>query len=315
MRFGIYPGGPVGGDGEIIGSVPDDPAATGSALAELHGGAPFHVRAYAQYTDRRGRDDLSTQAPRDPRRHLGGGTCLDLVLQYQSVSGDVPGFCVFVERMIAEYGPVLGAVQIGEEPNVTGNAVLDGAFPRVLDAVGAGIVAAKNATRGHCPDVPVGTNTTQLLGDPAFYRRLLASAPADVADHLDYIGLDAFPDVFVPLPPDADPVAVCSWLLSTHRTDALVPAGLGHLPIHITEHGWPTGPARAGERQRTMVEAMVTAALQPDLHVASYTHFSLRDAAADGSLFAGFGLLRADYAPKPAYLAYRRIVREHATRR
>lgn len=315
MRFGIYPGGPVGGDGEIIGSVPDDPAATGRALAELHGGAPFHVRAYAQYTDDRGRDDLSTQQPRAPRRHLGGGTCLDLVLQYQSVSGDVPGFCVFVERMIAEYGPVLGTVQIGEEPNVTGNAVLDGAFPRVLDAVGTGIVAAKNATRRSCPGVPVGTNTTQLLGDPAFYRRLLASAPTDVVDHLDYIGLDAFPDVFVPLPPDADPVAVCSWLISTHRADSLVPAGLGHLPLHITEHGRPTGSAGTEERQRTVVEAMVTAALQPDLHVASYTHFSLRDATEDGSLFGGFGLLTAGYSPKPAFDLYRWVVREHATHR
>ena len=315
MRFGIYPGGPVGGVDEIVGSIPDDPAAISGALAELHGGGPFHVRAYAQYTDDRGRDDLSTQQPRDPRRYIGAGTRLDLVLQYQSVSGDVTGFCVFVERMIAEYGPVLGAVQIGEEPNVVDNAVLDGAFPRVLDAVGAGIVVAKDATRGSCPDVPVGTNTTQLMGDPAFYQRFLTSAPDDVVDHLDYLGLDAFPDVFVSLPPDADPVTVCSWLISTHRADSLVPAGLGHLPIHLTEHGWPTGPTRDEDRQRAMVEAMVAAALQPELHVASYTHFSLRDAADDGSLFGGFGLMTVDYSPKPAFHRYRQLVREHATGR
>lgn len=314
MRCGIYPGGPVGGDGEIIDSIPDDPRSIDSALACLRGSKPFHLRAYAQFTDDRAAGDVHIQHPRAPGRYVDENTRLDLVLQYQSASGDIAGFCAFVARMIAEYGPVLGAVQIGEEANVTDNPVLDGAYPRALETVGSAILVAKNSARRSCPDVLVGTNTTQLMADPHFYRRLLDSVRPDVAGHLDYVGLDAFPDVFAPLPPGADPAAVCVWLLSSHRTDSLTPAGLGDMPLHLTEHGWPTGPNRDVERQSAMLDAMFASALQPGSGVTSYTHFSLRDASDDGSLFGGFGLMTSDYSPKPAFHRYRQLIDEHATR-
>ncbi|GAA1090619.1 hypothetical protein [Pseudonocardia alni] len=313
MRCGIYPGGPVGGDGEIIGPICDDPRSIDSSLAWLRGSKPFHLRAYAQFTDERAAGNVQVQHPQAPERYLSENTRLDLVLQYQSTSGDIAGFCAFVARMIDEYGPVLGAVQIGEEANVTDNPVLDGAFLRVLEAVGSAILVAKNSARRSCPGVLIGTNTTQLMADPHFYRRLLDSVRPDVAGHLDYLGLDAFPDVFVPLPPGADLAAVCTWLLSSHRSDSLAPAGLGDMPLHLTEHGWPTGPGRDGERQSAMLEAMFASALQPDSGVTSYTHFSLRDASDDGSLFGGFGLMTSDYSPKPAFHRYRHLIDQHAT--
>ncbi|BBG03529.1 MULTISPECIES: hypothetical protein [Pseudonocardia] len=313
MRCGIYPGGPVGGDGEIIGPIRDDPPSIDAAIARLRGSQPFHVRAYAHFTDERAAADVQVRHPDEPRQYLNENTRLDLVLQYQSVSGDIAGFCAFVERMIAEYGPVLGAVQIGEEANVTDNPVLDGAFTRVLEAVGSAIPVAKNATRRSCPEVLVGTNTTQLMADPHFYQRLLDSVRPDVAGHLDYVGLDAFPDVFAPLPPNADLAAVCTWLLLSHRTDSLAPAGLGDVPIHLTEHGWPTGPSRSVERQSEVLDAMFASAVQPSSGVTSYTHFSLRDASDDGSFFGGFGLMTSDYSPKPAFHRYRHLVHHHAT--
>jgi len=31
--------------------------------------------------------------------------------------------------------------------------------------------------------------------------------------------------------------------------EIFVPAGLGHFPLHVTEHGWPTGEGRTPARQ------------------------------------------------------------------
>ncbi|CAM3386211.1 hypothetical protein [Isoptericola cucumis] len=151
-----------------------------------------------------------------------------------------------------------------------------------------------------------------LFGDPGYDARLVSTGGQELRDALDDIGLDAFPGVFFPLPPGADPLGACAWLLAEHRRAALAPAGLDHLPLHVTEHGWPTGPERGEGRQADVLRAMITAALDPAAGVASYSHFSLRDATADGSLFGGFGLTDVGYAPKPAFTAYAELVRAHA---
>jgi hypothetical protein len=87
-----------------------------------------------------------------------------------------------------------------------------------------------------------------------------------VAD-LDYIGLDFFPDVFRPVAADrlAD---VVEALLAGHRQDNLVPAGLGHLPLVVTE-------------QRPLGRLW---------------------------LFCRFGLMTDDYTPKPAFHVFRDLI-------
>lgn len=67
--------------------------------------------------------------------------------QYQSPRGDVAGYVGFVRELVAEYGAVTATLQITEEPNVTGNPVLDGDYPRVSEAIIAGVTAAKQEAR------------------------------------------------------------------------------------------------------------------------------------------------------------------------
>ncbi|MBB5122261.1 hypothetical protein FHS36_005732 [Streptomyces eurocidicus] len=117
-------------------------------------------------------------------------------------------------------------------------------------------------------------------------------------------------DVFRPVAAP-DLAGAVEGLLRHHRDAVLAPAGLGHLPLHITEHGWPTGPERPPHRQADVVETVirVVAAQAEELGLSGYTHFALRDAdSANPGLFHRFGLTTDDYAPKPAFESMRKLI-------
>jgi hypothetical protein len=323
LTFGIYPGSAIGdsatGDSATEDSgptgPPDRPDQINQALDQLQGspGRPFIVRAYDVYTDRGDAVRASLpQAPEGYGRYLGHGRTLDLVAQYHSRSGDIDGYCAFIERLIDAHGKHITTLQVGEEPNITGNPLLDGAYPRVTEALIAGARTAKDkARRGGHPAVKVGCNSSPLLGpDSGFFARLTRAGGEEFIADLDYIGLDFFPDVFRPIAP-ARLAAVVQELLHAHRRDRLAPAGLGHLPLVITEHGWPTGPGRTPQRQaevlRTVIDVIARNA--EALNITGYIHHTLRDARSAGSgLFCQFGLMADDYAPKPAFHAYRDLI-------
>jgi hypothetical protein len=298
MIFGIYPGSALGDDtGRIVTGPPDRPDAINDALDELQGSAdrPFLVRAYRAFGD-------NTATPENPELYLKNGRRLDLVAQYHSPSGDVDGYLTFVEELIDTYGEAIATLQICEEPNVTGNPCLDGWYPRVIDAIVAGVTAAKaKALRNGLADLRVGCNSTPLLGPSAGFFDELAKAGGDrFLIDLDYVGLDFFPDVFRPIPADRIGPLVQS-LLAAHSEQ------IGHLPLVITEHGWPTGPGRPAERQAEILRTVVAAARKQN--VGGYTHFSLRDAcSAEPDLFAQFGLMTDTYTPKPAFRAFRNLI-------
>ena len=316
LTFGIYPGSAAGSDtGEVVSGPPDDPARIVRALDDLqgHDRHPLVVRAYRVFADADDRDRRSpAENPLAPVRYTGQGRSLDLVVQYQSRRGDTAGYCSFLRSVVAEHGPVISTLQVGEEPNVTGNPSLDGYYPAATEAVIAGVSAAKDEARrlGH-RHLQVGFNTTLLFGPAAsFIDRLTQAGGQRFVDDLDYVGLDFFPDVFRPVPPGRLE-AVTEGVLGQHRQDVLGPAGLGAVPLRITEHGWPTGPGRPPERQAQVVRTVVTtvAGNAGPLGLAGYTHFALRDADSENpGLFHQFGLMTDDYTPKPAFHAYRELI-------
>jgi hypothetical protein len=312
LTFGIYPGSAVGGPES---GPPDRPDRISQALDELQGraGRPFAVRAYHVYADEGGAVHTSPlQAPAGYDRYPGRGRTLDLVAQYHSRSGDVTGYCAFIEALIDRHGEYLATLQVGEEPNITGNPNLDGAYPRVTEALIAGVHAAKQRARlrGH-RNLRVGCNSSPLLGPGAtFFADLTRAGGKRFTADLDYIGLDFFPDVFRPVPPGRL-AALVEGLLAGHRRDNLAPAGLGHLPLVITEHGWPTGPGRPPQRQAEVLRTVVgvVSGSAGTLNITGYTHHTLRDVRSAGpGLFCGFGLMTDDYTPKPAFHAYRELI-------
>jgi hypothetical protein len=308
LTFGIYPGGGTGS------AEPGGPDLINQALDELQGtaGHPFTVRAYDVYTDPGDTGHTTTrQAPAGYERYLSRGRRLDLVAQYHSRSGDVAGYCAFVEALVDRHGEYLASLQIGEEPNVTGDPDLDGAYPRVTEAIIAGVRAAKHMTERRGLDTRVGCNSTPLFGPSAGFLTGLTQAGGKqfVAD-LDYIGLDFFPDVFRPIAASRMEDIVQN-LLEAHRRDILAAAGLGHLPLVVTECGWPTGPGRPAERQAEVLRTVVgvIARNAESLNITGYLHFALRDARSAGDgLLCQFGLMTDDYTPKPAFAAYQDLI-------
>jgi hypothetical protein len=315
LIFGIYPGSALG-DVERAGP-PDRPDRINQALDELQGpaGRPFVVRAYDIYADPGDAGDTpARQAPAGYDRYLGRGRVLDLVAAYHSRSGDVEGYCAFIERLIDRHGDQIATLQVGEEPNITDDHNLDGAYPRVSEALIAGVHAAKqSARRSGLRQMKVGCNTSPLYGPAAGFLAGLTKAGGErfVAE-LDYIGLDFFPDVFRPVAAGRLD-AVARGLLEEHRRDRMGQAGLGHLPLVITEHGWPTGPGRPAGRQAEVVRTVidVISRCAGVLNITGYVHHALRDWHSAGSgLLCQFGLMTDDYTAKPAFAVYRQLIDE-----
>lgn len=321
--FGIYPGGEAGSDDGMAAGPPGDPARIEEALTALAGNSvPFIVRAYERFSDADAPSPWPRQTPENYTQYLRHGRLLDLVVMFQSKSGDVAGFLDFVRSLIAQHGPWLYSIQITEEANFTdGPGCIDGPWPRVLEALVEGVKAAKQeALRLGLTRLRVGFNSTPTFGPTAeFWTSIAALGGADFAESLDYVGLDFFPDVFRPAP---DLRAAVLGVIETMRATWLPAAGIpASIPIHIAENGWPTGPDRPDDRQSEVFESIIHALVEvrEQFNLARYTIFALRDSESfapenAANIFFHFGLMRSDYTPKSAFETCRRLIAEFGRR-
>jgi hypothetical protein len=129
---------------------------------------------------------------------------------------------------------------------------------------------------------------------------------------LDYVGLDAFPDVFRPISHQNLTGAVTS-LVERFRTvtaEAGVPEAT---PIHLTETGWPTDDERTEDTQARVLAAVADAVLASGAGVHAYEWFGLRDGLTTATWTARFGVLRDDYTPKPAFAAIQQLIARQTT--
>jgi hypothetical protein len=267
------------------------------------------VRAYTAF---RGADPGPIEAPPGAERYAGEGRRLDHVACFRHRGDDLDGWRAFLQRLLRDHGPDLATLQVTEEPNHAGMGG-DGGSPAVRQALVEGVVAARHDADRLGLDVAIGANQTPMPDSGrAFWRDLTARGGDAFAAALGYVGLDFFPDMFRPIPPDRLTAMVTAVLtgLRAALTDAGIPPTV---PIHITENGWGTGPGRSEARQAEVLEAVVrTVATHAEpLHITTYEQFSLRDAdSAHPDPLYHLGLVRSDYTPKPAYDTYRRLIAE-----
>jgi hypothetical protein len=317
--FGIYPGGEAGSDDGLAGGPPGDPVRIHSALSALAGNAaPFIVRVYERFSDADVPSRWPRQTPENYGQYLSPGRLLDLVVMFQSRSGDVEGFLGFLRSLIAQHGPSLYSVQVTEEANFTGGPdSIDGPWPRVREALVEGVKAARQeALRLGLTGLRVGFNSTPTFGASAeFWAGIGALGGRPFVKALNYVGIDFFPDTFRATP---DIRAGVLGVLEALRTEWLPAAAIpASVPIHIAENGWPTGPDRAFERQSAVLETTIRTVLEhrERLNIRRYTLFALRDSESfnpgnAGNIFYHFGLMQSDYTPKPAFETCRRLIAE-----
>lgn len=314
MIFGIWPG-VVAADLvnlQPLECPPEDPIATLAALAALQGDAPdFYVRCYRHFV---GNTQLPGPSPSPPLPELyaGNGRRIDLVACYQSDRPDASGFAEFVReavRDVAEWGG--GKVQIGEELNVP--APQDGGSPGCFDAVAAGLAAAADERERLGVDVEIGVNAAGLA-DPDFWWRMRRTVGTELLSTLDYIGLDAFPDVFRRIPHDQLARAV-TYLLERFRSVTSEVGVPPSTPIHITETGWPTGVDRDEATQSMVLQTVADAVLDADVGVTAYEFFGLRDGNSNAGWTNRFGLLRDDYTPKPSFHTVQDLIADRSASR
>jgi hypothetical protein len=313
FRFGIYLGGVSEAHHELSTGKPDVPDEINSALDLLQGDRQFLVRAYLGFSGSDADAELRDMPSMpDLARYTWRGRKLDLVLSNWDRRGNRAAWIEFIENVIARYGPYTGCLQICEEPNLY-DYPGDGRFGHAVDDILTGVTAARQALRQRALPASVGFNVVPC-SDPndSFWRELTKRIDSSFINSLDYVGLNFYPDVTVPLVGEmpAEVAKVLTHLREVTLRDAGIP---GSVPIHICENGWPTGPYRYYTRQADVIEQTVRTVyrLRGQLNINQYQLFSLRDAdTANPDLHHQFGLLRDDYSPKPAFETYRGLIAE-----
>ncbi|UFH53947.1 hypothetical protein [Spirosoma sp. KNUC1025] len=312
FTFGIYPGSATGAEGGLVTGPADIPERILEALNDLQpAGKPFRVRAYMGYA---GDGRVEATTPQNFRQYVGENRKLDLVLCYRAIDEPLDRWTDFIRATLQQYGPDLATLQITEEANSTGPGG-DGITPNVRAALVAGVITAKAEVQRLGLSIGIGFSAT-INFNPAddFWQAIGQLGGHPFVDALDYVALDFFTDVFVPLPPEVAVSEAVRMVLHQFRYVNLVQAGIPEtVPIIIGENGWPTNSTRSYERQAEVLEIVIRTvhAHRQTFTIIGYELFDLRDAdSSQEDIFYQFGLLRDDYSPKFAYAVFRKLVHE-----
>jgi hypothetical protein len=214
------------------------------------------------------------------------------------------------------------AIQIGNEGNNAASpAAADGAYPGVVDAIALGVPAARETVIGvGRPDIKVGFNwaagTSPCQLDPFFAELRQAGAQAFTAA-VGWVGIDVYPGTWSAPSPSVYPsselvrtsiVNSLSCLRDKQMATAALPKST---TITVAETGYPTAANRSELTQASVLREIVGAVqgVSRRYGVTDLRWFDLRDAnTGSGQLENGYGLVRDDYTPTPAFIAYRQLI-------
>jgi hypothetical protein len=329
LRFGITPA-LAGTAGATQGSaVPVDPVKELQGLGALQPAGGRLVVRLNRLFEADGSAGIARFAEQE-QRYAAAGFDVESQVRYHpgpGQEGDMQAWETFVRDAATALGrsSALVALDVTNEVNLPlSSNTSDGAYAGALEALVRGVVAARAALdaigRG---DVSVGfTFAYRYLpaSDAQFWQRLGAAATPAFRAALGHVGLQLYPGLFWPplLLPGQSAGDATAEALTLLRTCWMPMARLGgEVPIWITENGYATNLGHDERRQAGDLEATLRSVhdLDTTLGVTDYRYFNLRDNRPNGTdLFDDVGLLRADYSPKPAFGAYRRLVAAYGLR-
>ena len=300
LRFGVYPGntftfGKYVGLGGTNPEAPLGPLAL-ARLLELAAGRPFDVHFYAEWNG-----GFPASLASDVVTIRAAGLRANVALKYVPPAGrdgDLAGFAQWVSETVAAH-PEVEVWQITNEANVPISPDTDGSF---TDPVGALIAGVEAAAAVKAPGQQVGFNwfyRLDPLSDRSFWSALGTRGGEGFRQALDYAGVDIYAGTYIPPLYSLNDEADFRTALEYVRCEMMPLAGLGEaVPIYVQEFGYPTlGPIRDEAKQAEALTAYIRATA--GLNVRLLQWFQLADAVS--LLGDGWGLLRADYTPKPAF--------------
>ena len=324
LVMGIYPGGLAGQIGSAKPPKPEDGEKRLDALERLRGDREFAVHLYVKYSGDGKSDADNARIERELKDYMSRGFVGELVVTYRPAARrgapDVTDFVAYTREVVRRLGPDprFHSIQVTNEvTNDLSPDASDGAFPGARDALIQGVIAAKEeARRGGFDQLEVGFNWLYRL-DPdreeKFWTYLGEKGGPPFLDALDWVGVDAYPGTF--FPPAVQPggernslVNAFSVLRECFLPLANIPKSV---PLHVSENGYPTSPARSYESQEAFLRSMVgtVSELRGNYNVTDYRWFDLRDGdSADPDFGQQYGLMRDDYTPKPAFGVYGEMV-------
>jgi hypothetical protein len=324
LRFGITPA-LAGSAGSTQGSaVPIDAAKELAALRELRRpGRRFVVRLNRLF-EADGDAGIARFVAQE-RRYAKAGFAVESQIRYHpgpGQEGDMAAWERFVRaatRRLARSRALVG-LDITNEVNLPlSSNTSDGAYRDALQALVRGVVAARRTLRAmHRRGVSLGFTFAYRYvpsADASFWTSLGEQATPAFRRGLGHVGLQLYPGLFWPpvLLPGQTAGSATAEAITLLRDCWMPKAQLGQaVPIWITENGYATNLGHDEARQSAELQDTVGAvrALDATLNVTDYRYFNLRDNRPGGTdLFDDVGLLRSDYSPKPAFAAYRDLVR------
>jgi hypothetical protein len=322
LRFGITPLAAGSAGANQVPPKPEDPQA---ALRELERLQPGHRQLVLRLNRM-----LMSDGEAGVRRYAAlvddyarAGFDSELQVRYHPAPaevGDMSAWQRYVETAVDILGqrPAVKDLTITNEVNfpISPNTS-DGSYAGALQAIVTGVVAARRELdRIGRPDIELGLSFAWRwlpTSDADFWRQLGALGTPEFRRALDYVGLQLYPGLV--WPPTSPPAAAGDDTLEalTLLRQCYMPrAGLGRdVDLWVTENGYASNLGRIESDQKLALGSTLDAIhrYSGTLGVTDYRWFNLRDNDSSGSdLFAGVGLLRDDYSPKPAFATYRSAI-------
>ncbi len=262
-------------------------------------------------------------------RYTRAGYDTELQVRYHpSVSqrGKIGAWTRYVRRVVDTFGPNrrVIAMTITNEVNVTFSPnTSDGAYPGAEQALIRGIIAAhREAVRRGFDQLRFGFTFAYRFNattDAAMFTALEGGGAA-FRRALGFVGVDYYPELYPGLHSASGLPAATVEMLATMRRCFMALGGLGAgVPLWVTESGYDAPPGTVSPaQQRTALVKIVDAirGAAKTYGVTDYRWFNLRDSISTATGFAQTtGLLTDDYARKPAFDAYRRLIARFGARR
>lgn len=322
LRFGVGPrlAGEAGAS-QTNPAVPENKRLRDQRLLELKGKRHLTVRLNRLF-QADGAEGIR-QFQRMARHYDSLGIDVTIQVRYHPApeqNGDIGAWLRYVRQVVRAFGPIghVTALQITNEADLTLSPnTSDGAYDNAIEALARGVpAAAREARRRGYDQLTVGFNFAYGNGvfgdDAAFWRAVGAAGGARLRKATDWVGIDSYPGTFVPSSL-TDPADALLEQIAQMRECLMPLAGFGaRVPIHVDELGYPTGPGRTEEQQVRALRGFMGALsrYRGTYGVEEAIWFGLRDNDSAGPNFQSyFGLLHDDYSPKPAFGAYRKLIR------